>query len=211
MKWLLLLALIFAAAADEEKKTKPKPDPEPDPDPVPDPDPDVDDGDPDVYEPIPGSEPLWILPGNNEKVRAHSFGQRRPFGSSDPTTHHAGSDIDADALDPVVMPEDGIVVRNAGWSGPNAKKTTVQLLSGPVIIFGAVHPDHRPQVGKLLRRGELVGRIGTYPGGSTMLHIEQWKVGTWKDKERPRGPWKWDQPRPDALVDPTSYLKSMVR
>lgn len=213
MKWLLLLAIIFAAAADETDETKPKPKPDPDPDPVPDPtpDPDVDDGDPDIYEPKPGSEPLWLLPGNDEKIRKHSFGQRRPFASSNPTTHHTGSDIDADALDPVVMPEDGVIVRTGGWSGKNAKATTVQLLSGPVLILGAVHPDHLPKPGTLLKRGQLAGRIGTYPGGSTMLHFEQWTVGSFKDKARPAGPWKWGADRPANLVDPTAYLKAMER
>lgn len=218
--WPLLLLFLLAAGGEDVPRPKngskppdptPRPDPEPTPDPAPEPDPDDDDGDPDVYEPQPGSEPLWILPGNDERIRPRSFGQRRPFGSANPTTHHTGSDIDADFLDAVLMPEDGVVVRNGGWSGANAKATTVQLFSGPVLVLGAIHPDHRPEPGAILRRGELVGRIGRYPRGSTMLHFEQWGVGSFKDKARPAGPWKWGDERPSNLVDPTAYLESMIR
>lgn len=173
----------------------------PKPEPPPEPAPDVD-----VYEPVPGSEPLWMLPGNDHGVRSWSFKQRRPFGSSNPTKHHRGIDIDAEALDPVLMPEAGQVIKRQGWSGTLTRGLHVQLFSGPLLIVGALHPSKDiAKVGDVLQRGELLGRIGTYPGGSTMLHVEQWTVGA------ERVPWLWQKPRPAELVDPTAYLKSMER
>ena len=209
----ILLTADAADTPEPDPEPEPGPDPEPDPkpDPQPDPEPEPEPHGDDDYVPIPGAEPLWILPGNTKAVRPWSFGQKRPFSSSDPKTHHAGIDFDADELDPVVMPEAGVVVRNGGWAGSNAKATTVQLFGGPVLIFGAVHPGHLPAPGRVLQRGELVGRIGKYPGGSTMLHIEQWTVGAFKDNPRPSGPWKWGSPRPAQLVDPTAYLQAMER
>lgn len=212
----LVLVLMLLGGGSSDARPEP-PDPEPDPpeppgplpepDPLPKPPPRPDD----AFQPVPGSEPLWVLPGNKNPVRASSFGQGRPYASENPTTHHTGVDIRARAGDPVVMPEDGTVVRNQGWSGDHAKATIVQLWSGPVLVFGAVDPDHLPKPGTPLRRGELVGRIGVYPKGSQMLHFEQWKVGSFKDAPRPPGPWKWDAPRPAALVNPYEYLSAMVR
>lgn len=213
--WALFL-LIFLFGGDRSKVDDVEPpDPEPDPpdppgpepDPLPKPKPKPDDD----YQPQPGAEPLWVLPGNNNPVRNYSFGQGRPFASEDPQTHHAGIDIRAKAGDAVVMPERGTVVRNQGWAGKRAKATIVQLHSGPVVVFGAVDPDHLPKPGIVLERGELVGRIGTYPKGSSMLHFELWKVGSFKDAPRPSGPWKWDGERPGALINPYQYLESMVR
>lgn len=207
--WWVLLLFLLPKLFDYDPALDPKPEPDPGPDPKPDPKPEPDPMD--DYDPQPGSEPLWVLPGNDYQVRPGSFGQKRPFASSNPTTHHTGSDIDADFGAPVLMPSRGTVVRNGGWAGSNAKATTVQLDAGPVIVFGAVHPDHMPAPGRRLERGELVGRIGRYPGGSTMLHFELWKVGSFKEKARPSGPWKWGADRPENLVNPTAYLQAMER
>lgn len=230
MRGLILLALVvFAMTSNtsQAKPTPPKPKPKPNDDPELDDDDDLVDDDEDTepapmphpkpspYEPVPGNEPLWILPGNTNKVRTSSFGQGRPYGSDNPKTHHAGVDVRAIVRkrggDPVLMPEDGTVIRNAGWSGRRAKATYVQLHSGPVLIFGAMDPDYLPPPGTVLKRGELVGRMGVYPKGSTMLHLEMWKAGMWQDKPRPRGPWKHGEDMPAGLVDPTPYMQSMVR
>lgn len=197
---LLLLGQRRRPEPDPRPQPRPEPSPWPEPGPAPWPEP----------EPPPGLEPAWVLPGNAQTVQASSFGQGRPFGSSDPTKHHAGIDVDAELLDPVVMPEAGTVVRTGGWVGAMAKSVTVQLDTGPQIVFGALHPDHLPTRGARLERGELVGRIGRYPNGGTMLHFELWAPGTWSGHARPSGPWPWGEAQPAALLDPTNYLRSMV-
>lgn len=207
MSLVLLLFLALALGGSDRAEPRPRPGPRPDPEPEPDPEPAPDPGPapPPPPEPVPGAEPLWILPGNTKAVRPWSFKQRRPFSGGPAKKHHRGIDVDADLLDAVVMPEDGKIVKRQGWVGPLTRGIRVQLFSGPLIVFGGLHPDHSPPVDTVLKRGDLVGRIGKYPGGSTMLHFEQWHAGA------ERTPWLWGEPRPAELVDPTQYMKSMLR
>lgn len=202
--WALGLGLLAAGSSSSAKGSggdvPPSPDPEPDPMPKPDPPP------PPVPQPPPGSQVLFPLPGSKEKVRASSFGSGRPWGSAHPTTRHPGIDINANYLDPVIAPEDGVVAKIQGWDGKGTRGVLLQLLNGPVLVFGAVHPDHLPEKGAVIRRGELVGRIGRYPKGDTMLHFEMWKVG-----ELARPDWLPGTDPPAGLLDPFLYLSNAKR
>ena len=68
-------------------------------------------------------------------------------------------------------------------------------------------PGQRPEtMGERVQRGETIAKVGRYPGGSTMLHFEVYRVGT---RKRPR--WPFGKPQPGSLVDPHSYLLATVQ
>lgn len=154
------------------------------------------------YEPMPGLSPLWPLPTAPRKWWPKSFGGRRPWKSPDPSHHHKGVDIHAPEGAPVVAPTDGTVLSDSGWSGPNTRGVMFQSDGGPVLVFGAVAPgSYRDDFPYRVKRGEKIAEIGRYPGGSTMLHLELYKVGT-----RKRVVWPWGTPQPETLVNPHPYL-----
>lgn len=115
-----------------------------------------------------------------------------------------GIDVRARYLDAVRMPEAGTIVGIQGWRGELTRGVLAQLDRGPLVVFGALHPEHLPEVGRHYLRGEMIGRIGEYPHGSHMLHFELWRGST-------RGHWAWGAPRPEDLIDPTAYLQSALR
>jgi len=205
---MALLFFLLAAGSGGKAKPKPKPDEDEDEDLDPGVDEDFETPDVDDFPPQPGDSPLWMLPANDYKPR-EDFGERRPFKGGPPKTHHAGADLDSTVLAPVLMPEPGTVIRTGGWAGPLAKAITVELDRGPVLIFGAMDPEHLPAKGAKLLRGELVGRTGVYPKGQSMLHFELWAPGSFAKKPRPKSPWKWETPKPANLLDPTAYLQTM--
>lgn len=154
--------------------------------------------------PVPGLSPLWILPNSARKWKRSSFGSPRPWGSASPTGHHKAIDIRAKENDPVVVPTDGTIVGDTGWVGPGTRGVLFQSDGGPMLVFGAVAPGSYPKSGRL-KRGEMIARIGRYPGGSQMLHFEVYKVGTLK-----RVRWPYGQAQPPQLVDPHPYLLATV-
>lgn len=163
--------------------------------------------------PSPGEAPLWPLPGRplGTKVRAsRRFGALRKAG----TKHHAGIDLGAPEGTVVVAPEDGRLVATQGWDGPNAKAVLLETArpDGPVLFFGAVAPDSWPTdaqgnlVERDVKRGEQIAVLGRYPGPkrSSMLHFEMYRRGSRNNR-------KWFVgSRPNSLLDPTSYVESMV-
>lgn len=155
--------------------------------------------------PVPGTSPLWPLPSSTRAWRASSFSSRRPWSGGPPQSHHKGIDIKAKRGDPVVVPETGKVIGKTGWVGDETAGVLFQTFGGPTLVFGAVEPGSFPDTGKVLERGEQIARIGRYPGGSSMLHLELYKVGTTK-----RVKWPWETPQPPTLVNPNSYLLATV-
>ena len=118
---------------------------------------------------------------------------------------HKGIDIDAVEGDPVVATEAGRVILVQGWDGPGTRGVLVQTYGGPMLVYGALDPVGLPQVGTVLQRGEPIGRIGVYPGGSTMLHFETYRAGT-----TIRPAWRYGTPQPETVVNPNSYLDATV-
>jgi len=206
MELIFWIALILGLAQGDDNEEAPVEPDEPEPPP---------ENDDQPYVPQPGLSPLWPLPRSRRRWRPSSFGQARPFGSSKPTRAHEGIDIRAKEGDPVLAPTDGTVIGVQGWDGPNTRGLLFQSWGGPVLVFGAVKPGSYPKPGTpaaTVKRGEKIAEIGRYPGGSTMLHFEVWKVGTTKRK-----PWPWrptqaerDAVRPAALVNPQKYLAATV-
>ena len=151
-----------------------------------------------------GAAPLWPLPKRRTIKSGGKFGKRRPLLSGDPTTHHAGIDIGGKYGDAIVAPEDGTIIKNQGWDGPNAVATLLQT-KDRVLLFGAVRPGSRFKPGTEVKRGQKIAEVGRYPGGSQMLHFETYRIGTTKNHR-----WYWGESQPDILLDPTDYVARMV-
>jgi murein DD-endopeptidase MepM/ murein hydrolase activator NlpD len=146
--------------------------------------------------------PHWPLPRAPKPWTAGgSFGARRP-SSKTFTRHHQGVDLYAPAGEAVLACEDGVIVAHQGWDGPNAKAILVES-NGCLILYGAVAPGSYGPVGTVVRRGEQIAKIGVYPAGSTMLHIELWLPGV----RPPRPRWEAGDDAPMQLQDIELYLK----
>lgn len=151
---------------------------------------------------------IWPLSHHREpKVYtsgAKSFSADRGGGRS-----HAGIDLPASEGTAVVAPEGGTIVATQGWDGARAKAILMETDSGVVILFGAVAPNSWKEFGlakgSRVKRGQGVARIGVYPAGSTMLHLEMYTKGTTKNS-------RWFPPNyPQNLINPTEYLQAASR
>ena|SRR5690606_12977949 len=154
-----------------------------------------------------GDRPLWPLqdatPKSTFKSSA-SFGAPRTSGSN---RWHVGIDIPAKRGDIVVAMEDGELVCKGntceqGWMGADAKAVLVQNDTGLVVLYGALIPGSYKEFGlgpgARVKRGQPLGRIGTYPAGTSMLHLETYAPGT-KDN----APWYQGKPPPPEVLNPT--------
>ena len=158
------------------------------------------------YVPAPGVSPLWPLPGVPRKWWSKSFGGPRPWKAENPVSHHKGIDIHAPRGSAVVAPTDGTMLRSTGWSGNDTRGLIFQSDGGPVLVFGAVAPDsYLRDFPYRVKRGQKVAQIGRYPGGSSMLHLELYRVGS-----RRRVNWPWGTEQPPSLVNPHKYLLATV-
>jgi len=138
-------------------------------------------------------------------------GGDRPFHPPH-TRFHGGVDIYAPLGTVVVATEPGRVVATQGWMSRKGypERTTkallLQLDSGPVLVYGALIPDSWKEFGVAVSRrvaaGDPLGRIGTYPKGDHMLHIEGRVEGT-----RIADDWPNTQPPPASLLNIAPYLK----
>lgn len=171
--------------------------------------------------PAVGSSPTWPLPGYT-KFSTSSFGGDRPFKSKHPDRYHAGVDIHAPRGTIVVAMEAGQVVNFQGWRSPTAaqkkkmspelqairttKALLLELTSGPVIVYGALIPDSWKEFeigkGSWVVKGQPLGRVGTYPAGDEMLHIEARTRGT-----RTAKPWYISEGVPASLLNVTPLLE----
>lgn len=149
--------------------------------------------------------PDWP-PGTVQEWRsgARTFGAARPKKGNIDEHVHAGVDLGPPKLDGVtsraygarvLAPVAGVVeVVDGGWDGPEARRIEIVSPEHGRIVLGAVQPDAAVAKGDEVTAGQLVGWVGRYPGGSTMLHIEQ------HDGIRRR--WKVGSPQPKSILDP---------
>jgi murein DD-endopeptidase MepM/ murein hydrolase activator NlpD len=157
------------------------------------------------------AHPVWPLINKREKLvpekgvywGMRGFGVDRGTGTG---KYHAGIDLAASWGDPVVATEDGVIVGTQGWDGANAKAIAIETISGVVPFYGAVAPNSWKEfglgVGSKVKQGQVIARVGQYPGGSEMLHFELYTSGTIRNEK-----YYIDKPRPSNLLDPTQYLK----
>lgn len=153
---------------------------------------------------MPGAaKPLWPLKtAPKEWSKTGSFGAARP-SSKNPTRVHQGVDLYAPEGAAVLACEDGIVVASQGWSGEGTKAVFVESKdTGILLVYGAVAPGSYPSKGVAVKRGQQIAKVGVYPQGSTMLHLETWAPGV-----RPARPkWSWGAAKPSQLYDVSEYL-----
>lgn len=155
--------------------------------------------------------PLWPLKDAKTQTTfksSASFGAVRTTGSE---RWHVGIDIPAKRGDVVVAMEDGVIVCKGntceqGWMGADAKAVLIQHDSGLVVLYGALIPGSYKEFGlgpgSRVKRGDPLGRIGTYPAGTSMLHLETYAQGTTSN-----APWYQGKPPPPEVLNPTDYLR----
>lgn len=170
---------------------------------------------------IPGTEggaaPVWPIPGYSY-FSGTSFGGDRPSNCEGERCkrYHCGVDVHAPWGTYVVATEAGVVLNTQGWASKKgrtdrtSKALLLQLDNGPVIVYGGLAPNSWAEVGvgigTRVTPGQPVGKVGYYPNGSTMLHIEGRKKGT-----RIATPWEVNTPPPANLRNLTPYLKLAKR
>ena len=133
------------------------------------------------------------------------FGDPRPFMAANPTRHHAGEDLRGARGAIVVATEPGVIATiDRDWYKTNAGEVTGMVLvqhdSGITIAYGEIDPASvLVHEGDRVIAGQPLGSIGA----TEMLHLEIYRGAvrrTWQ--------WPWDGPVPDALLDPTRYLRA---
>lgn len=212
--------LLVVASSRPTTRPRPRPDDDDDDDdeadlePVPD---------PDDYElpdfprpPVPpwNERPLWPLPGvdpEGKPTAQGKFGTYRGRSKLHPewgAKLHPGVDLYAPHLSPIVAPEHGMIVATQGWDGPGAKALVFQTArkDGPALLIGAIEPGSAAPEGIFFARGTVIAKVGMYPKGSTMLHIEAYERGTTHNYK-----WFANLPRPERLLDITPYIETMVQ
>lgn len=135
-----------------------------------------------------------------------------PRGASGSCTNgrkHAGVDLRAKYNDLLVAIGNGKIVGKQGWSGNDAKAIVVQLTNGPVVVYGAVKPNSMDEfnldVGSTFQAGQPLCRVGRYPGGSTMLHLETYLPGSTRNAR-----WCAGSKAPSNLLDPSLFLLNLA-
>lgn len=161
-----------------------------------------------------GPSPAWPLPGYRKFSRT-SIGGDRPFNPPH-KRFHCGVDIYCPLGTIVIATEAGTIVAKQGWMSKQGRpeRTTkallLQLDSGPVIVYGALLPDSwlefGVKVGSRVAQGQPIGRIGTYPKGDNMFHVEGREEGSTSAP-----PWYNDDPPPPNLLNITPYLVQALK
>ena len=155
--------------------------------------------------PVPSQVP-WEIPVNKHPG---AFGVVRKHDT------HTGIDLYCPEGNPVHAVESGIVVRCGAFTGPDAESpwwlptryVLVEGISG-VVCYGEIQEDPNIVVGAEVRPSQRLGSVrqvlkndkGT---PQSMLHLELYDFGF---KGEPVW-WKLDQPKPEALKDPTKLLR----
>lgn len=154
--------------------------------------------------------PAWPLPG-----QAAAMTSMREFGASRKKKWHAGIDLKAPEGTVVVAMESGRVTKIVrGWDNIREGKhvgNTARILiegdTGPVVNYAAVGIDSWEPFGlkrgDRVQKGQPIARVGRYPDGGQMLHLETYRHGT-RDNLR----WMKGSPAPEGLLDPTFYVET---
>ena len=152
---------------------------------------------------------VWPLPQVRKKEPTYlgSFGVKRSIVDGKQKMH-AGVDIGAPYLSPVVAMEDGVVVNTVnGWAKGDTARILIEGKSGVINYAAISKKSWEPfgiKEGSHVRAGQTIARIGKYPGGSKMLHLELYRHGTRDNK-------KWYQgARPAELLNAEALLAQSV-
>jgi len=135
--------------------------------------------------------------------QGRSFGANRSSG----TRYHIGIDLFGRFGDSVVAIEDGRIVRFFPFCCGDNKTSWALLVrhANVVVNYGEVAPDSLSRnslaIGSNVRAGQVIGRVGRNPGGSTMIHFETYTTGTTRSYR-----WMKGRTRPARLLNPTRLL-----
>ena len=132
--------------------------------------------------------------------QSRSFGADRSGGSR----YHVGIDLFGRFGDSVVAIEDGRIVGFFGFCCGENKTSWALLVQHANVVanYGEVAPDslrrNGLRVGSDVRAGQVIGRVGRNPGGSSMIHFETYTTGTTES-------YRWTKGRacPARLLNPT--------
>jgi murein DD-endopeptidase MepM/ murein hydrolase activator NlpD len=152
----------------------------------------------------------WPLPDWPPEVVQRWTSGARTFGAARSSHVHAGVDLGPPRLagypmgraygSRVVAPLDGVVdLTDGGWDGPAARRIEMTTAAGR-LVFGAVQGAAAVAPGQQVKRGQILGWLGSYPAGSTMLHFEQHSAARVK--------WPVGKPQPKTLLDPRKGVLS---
>lgn len=167
----------------------------------------------------PEAAPIWPLYGRKPKMPTPGGSFGAPRGRKKGRQKlHAGADLGAPEGTPVLAMDAGRVVWAwNGWDNIDAKGNDtgntamliVQNYDGRVVNYAAVGKDSWLEFGinkgSEVYRGEPIARVGRYPGGGTMLHLETYAKGTRRNIK-----WWEDEGKPDALLDPMPYVSASI-
>lgn len=153
------------------------------------------------------SSPRWPLSTPPRAWKPGSkFGVKRPWSAAQPTRNHCGIDLSSSLGAAVLAPEPATVVAvDQGWEAP-AKAVVLHLDSGHTAILGGTALGSSPPKGTRVAAGALVGRIGAYPGGSTMCHFQLYRRHLTLSELNQQKSWRIEDPPPPDLLDPHDYL-----
>lgn len=165
---------------------------------------------------IPGAQAqgpvIWPVPGFTYFSQS-SFGGDRPSNceGAECARFHCGVDVHAPYGQVCVALGPGKVAATQGWASKKGRtdRTSqallLQLDGGPVIVYGGMQPDSWRElgidVGSRVALGQPVTRVGFYPNGSTMAHLESRRTGA-----RVATPWEVGDPPPSNLTNLTPLL-----
>lgn len=170
---------------------------------------------------IPGAQAagpiIWPVPGFTYFSQS-SFGGDRPSNCSGEECErfHCGIDVHAPYGQICVAMGPGKVTATQGWASKKGRpdRTSqallLQLDGGPVIVYGGMQPDSWRElgidVGSRVELGQPVSRVGFYPNGSTMAHLESRQTGA-----RVATPWEVTDPGPPANLTNLTPLLTRAR
>jgi murein DD-endopeptidase MepM/ murein hydrolase activator NlpD len=153
-----------------------------------------------------------VVRGRNTGREFYAMRSNKDIG----VRYHAAIDLFANAGDPVIACQDGILLYPIHKFLGN---TSALYLEHPaenpnlIVVYGEIKPKswekYNLKIGSRVKAGQIIGEVGITPGGSSMLHFETWDVRL-KNIKYPLSQsfrsWKKDGNPPQYVLNPTKYL-----
>lgn len=157
---------------------------------------------------------MWFWPLPEVDWNGWESGWYGAFGAHRRWDRHTGLDVYAAEGSLVHAVEAGTIVTIENFTGPEAESpwwlpTKAILVEGEsgIVLYGEIIPNSALKVGDHVDMAKTLGHVTrvikkdrVFPLVS-MLHLELYRHGT-----RTSTWWKSNEPQPECLLDPTSYL-----
>jgi hypothetical protein len=158
----------------------------------------------------------WPL--KNKQPSIPDLGSVGDFAFKRSFYYHPGIDLYCSSGEEVQSIEDGVVVHIEHFTGAEAEPpspwwldTWSILIEGNSGVVGYCELKPLPHIIKNYKvtEGEVIAHIVPVlkkdkGNGTTMLHLEQYTIGT-----RHHVTWKHDEPKPEELLDPRTFLEKL--